>query len=77
MILLIIFWLVGIVLVFGVFLAPSAIGGLTLLSWLYCVIVVPVCHSWASDLTADVRRREQELSTVRYGTITEKNTPLI
>jgi hypothetical protein len=75
--LLVIVWLVGIALVLGLLLAPSLRVALLVASAVYFVAVAIWCVPAAKELNANVQWMEEQLSNVRYGTVTERNAPLV
>ena len=75
--LLVIFWFIGIALVLGVLLAPSLRVALLVGSAVYFVAVAVWCVAAAKELNANVQWMEEQLSNVRYGTVTERNAPLV
>ena len=70
-------WLAGFALAICVFVAPSLRIGLYVGSALYLIAVVILCVAYAKELNANVRWMEEQLATVRYGTVTERPPPLV
>jgi len=73
----IIVWLLGLGILLGVFVAPTLRVAFVVGSALYLIGVMFFCYFAARDLTANVQWIEQQLATVRHGTVTEKNAPLV
>ncbi len=75
--LLVIVWCIGIALVLGVLLAPALRGALLIGCAVYFVAVGIWCVAATKELNANVQWMEERLSNVRYGTVTERNAPLV
>jgi hypothetical protein len=75
--LLVVTWLLGVALLLGVFVVPSLGVVLLVGSGLYLISVVIWWVVVVKELNQSVWWVEKHLSTVRYGTVTERNRPIV